>query len=46
MTMNQAVDGIAERAADNHGGADFAGKAELVAQDGAGEIGADDECQP
>ena len=46
MTVNQAVDDVTERAADNHSCADFARKAELVAQDGAGEIGADDECQP
>ena len=46
MTVNQSVDDVTERAADNHGGADFARKAELVVQDSAGEIGADDERQP
>ena len=46
MAVNQSVDDVTKRAADNHGCTDFARKTELVAQDGAGEIGADDQCQP
>jgi hypothetical protein len=46
MAVNQSVDDVTERAADNHGGADFARKAELVVQNGTGEIRADNECQP